>query len=229
MAQSFTDILMKIEDSSGPIAAEGMSEIDGNDDYTQDFKKGLFFEIEDLDVGIGLEDTDSSSASTMAPPKGADAKTIQAFQAVQQATQKRGGKFSTWTQSSASSGGSGSSPLFPVQMDEVGITRQLDRASPLLFQKCFLTQSFVSATVVMRKAGDLLYGPKNNIASMPFLRIDFTPVLITSINWDVAEVVKEKLKFVCRDVKVQYRPQNNDGSAGKNVPTTAPLTLVKKK
>jgi type VI protein secretion system component Hcp len=222
------DILMKIVDvKSGAIAGEGMSTLDQEDPYTEDFKPGLFFEIEDFDVGIGLEDTDSSSRKSAQTPGPGGA--LSANQTAQDA--KKTGKFAKWVQGLDIGGGGGGtgSQLFPIQLEEVSITRQIDQASPLLFQRCFLTQDFASATLVMRKAGDLMYGPKGNIASMPFLRIDFKPILITSITWDVGDVVKEKLKFVCREIKVQYRPQKNDGSAGKNVPTTAPLTLVKTK
>jgi type VI protein secretion system component Hcp len=220
------DILMKIVDvKSGAIAGEGMSTIDQDDPYTEDFKPGLFFEIEDFDVGIGLEDTDSSSRKT-APTPGPGG-TLSANQAAQDA--KKTGKFAKWVQGldiSGSGGGTGSQ-LFPIQLEEVSVTRQIDQASPLLFQRCFLCQDFASATVVMRKSGGLLYGDQGNISSMPFLRIDFKPILITSISWDGGEIVKEKLKFVCREVKVQYRPQNSDGSPGDNVPTTKQLTLKK--
>jgi type VI protein secretion system component Hcp len=66
----------------------------------------------------------------------------------------------------------------------------------------------------MRKTGGI-HQTKTGVGHIGFLRIDFTGVLITSIDWDAGEVVKEKVKMVCRTVQVKYRAQNNDGTAGK--------------
>ena len=51
-----------------------------------------------------------------------------------------------------------------------------------------------------------------------YLRIDFTDLLITELDWDEGEVIKEKYKFVCRGVKMQYKPQASDGTLGSAVP-----------
>ena len=216
------DILMKIVDKSGgAIAAAGQSTIDSDDPYTNDFKHGKFFELEDFDIGIGLEDTDSSSKTSGVTSTAPGSKPSN-----QTDTKPKGGKFSKWSTVPLSTS-SGSQPLFPIQMDEITVTRQVDQASPLLFQRCFLVQEFASATIVVRRAGGPLVGAGSNIGALPFLRLDFKPVLITSVDWDAGEVIKEKLKMVCREVKVQCRPQTHGGKAGDNVSTTQQLTLVK--
>ena len=34
--------------------------------------------------------------------------------------------------------------MFPIQMDPFSFTRQIDKASPVLFQRCFLTKPLIS-------------------------------------------------------------------------------------
>ena len=60
----------------------------------------------------------------------------------------------------------------------------------------------------------------SNVSGHAFLRIDFTDVLVIGVDWDSGDVVKEKCKFICRGVKVQYKPQTSDGSLGAAVPGT---------
>jgi type VI protein secretion system component Hcp len=214
MADKNTDIVMYIRDGSDGVAAEGQSEIDTDDDFMAGFKKGQFFEIEDFDFGIQAVDTDSAAVAAK-PPTGDPHATDQ--------TKARTGQFAKWIQNKTVSMEGGG---YPIEMTPFQFTRQLDIASPLLFQRCFQTKPYNSAALVMRKVGDTLYGEKSQIAALPFLRIDFVTILITKIDWDVAEVVKEKCTFVCRQVSVRYRQQ---ASAGYDVKETGgmKLSLVK--
>jgi type VI protein secretion system component Hcp len=205
------DIIMMLKEvgSSNGIEAESMSAVDAKDvGWTDDFKPGQYFEIEDFTLGIDIEDNDSAATAPTAPTlvTGKDGKPI--------ATQPKSGKFTKWTQGTAATAGPGLSTLYPVQMDAFSFTRQMDFASPKLFKNCFKTIPFDSATIVMRKTGGVM-DKKTGIGHMAFLRIDFTGVLITSIDWDGGEVVKEKCKMVCRTVEVKYRAQNHDGTPGK--------------
>jgi type VI protein secretion system component Hcp len=215
MADRNTDILMYIRDGSDAVAAEGQSEIDTDDDFMAGFKKGQFFEIEDFDFGIQAVDTDSAAVAVK-PPTGGDPHATDQ-------TKARTGQFAKWIQNKTVSMEGGG---YPIEMTPFQFTRQLDIASPLLFQRCFQTKPYNSAALVMRKVGDTLYGEKSQIAALPFLRIDFVTILITKIDWDVAEVVKEKCTFVCRQVSVRYRQQ---ASAGYDVKETGgmKLSLVK--
>jgi type VI protein secretion system component Hcp len=226
MATQNVDILMMILDGSTGVPGEGQSLVDKKDAFTSDFVTGNFFEIEDFDLGIDLEDSDSSSKAKTPTTNTSTTQTKQTED------QQRGGKFSKWTQGLNVTATQGAmANMFPIQMDPFAFTRQIDKASPVLFQRCFLTKPFDSAVVVMRKVGGLQFSAggtlTSNIAAIPFLRIEFSPVLITAIDWDAGEVVKEKCKFVCRSINVKYRPQNNDGSYGTIVENTVPLTLVK--
>ena len=48
--------------------------------------------------------------------------------------------------------------------------------------------------------------------SAAYLRIDFTKVLITGINWDDGDLVTESCEFICQGMKISYRRQKTDGT-----------------
>jgi type VI protein secretion system component Hcp len=72
-----------------------------------------------------------------------------------------------------------------------------------LFEKCVKSQSFKTASLIKRKT----VGGKLE----SFLRFDFKDVLITHIDWQDAEVIKETVRFVFREITVQYRTQDHSG------------------
>jgi type VI protein secretion system component Hcp len=120
-------------------------------------------------------------------------------------------KFGKWK--SASAGDIETTSPFPLRMDEFSITRRYDCASPVLFQKCAKSESFHNASLIKRKT----VGGKLEC----FLRFDFEDVLITHIDWQDAEVIKETVKFVFRKITVRYRTQAHSGkldAAGSSVP-----------
>lgn len=45
-----------------------------------------------------------------------------------------------------------------------------------------------------------------------FLRVEFTGVTITSIDWSDGDVVKENCSFSAKGVEIKYLPQKNDGT-----------------
>lgn len=108
---------------------------------------------------------------------------------------------------------------FAIQMQEFGFSRRMGVSSPVLFQSCFNRVPWGQVTLVRRKVGGLAasnsgnFDGSANIASFPYLRMDFFEVLLTAVSWDGGgdEEVKEKYKFVCRKVKVQYRQQEHHG------------------
>jgi type VI protein secretion system component Hcp len=208
------DILMMMITKEGKaVAGESQSKIDKQDPLQSDFNPGLFFEIDDFDFGIDVVDTDSSAASTTTTP--GTPPTSQ--------TPAKTGRFSKWIQGTMVTTGQGaSSRVYPIEMEPFSFTRKVDIASPTLFTNCFLTKPFKSASVVMRKSG----GIKTNLGNIGFLRLDFTDVLLVAVDWDGGEQVKEKCKFVCRTVKVQYAQQDNDGTALTPI-ATEPLSLQK--
>ena len=97
---------------------------------------------------------------------------------------------------------------YPVTVQPITFSRPIDRASNLLLQHCIACTSFESASLVKRKAAG------SAAAGEAYLRMDFTGVLITEIEWSNDEPIKETCKFISRAITVRYRPQLPDGSLG---------------
>jgi type VI protein secretion system component Hcp len=191
MAEKQSDLLMKLVTTGGQgIAAGATSTLVKDDKLLADFWAGKFFEVEDF--GLGLELNDFETAGT--------ANTGQTQQAAVQL-----GKFASWRDLRKTTAQI-QEISFPVDMEPFSFTRLIDRASPLLFENCANSISFASATLVKRK----VTGQK--LALQAFLRMDFKDVLIVGISWDDGDIIKEKCKFICRGVTVQYRRQASDGT-----------------
>ncbi len=182
------DLLMKFVKGSDAIDAECQTTVDSKDDLLHDFKTGKFFEIDEFNFGVGLED--DNSASEKRNPAGA--------------SHSHRTRFSNWLR--------GETKSYPVDLEPFTFSRQMDQASPLLFEMCCDSKSFASATLIKRKAAG------SDVSGRAFLRIDFKDVLVIGVDWDSGDVVKEKCKFICRGVKVQYKPQTADGTLGAAVP-----------
>ena len=204
------DTLMMMVSGGQPISAESTATIDtvANDILMKDFKPKKFFEIEDFDLGIDLNDTDSTATQTT-------------NQQNQQGNQRGNNKsssarFSKWVQGLAVTAGHGAnSQLYPVQMEPFGFTKQMDCSSPVLFQNCFQTKPFDQAVVVKRKRGvNSAIDLGTSYVHVPYLRLEFTGVLLISADWDGGDQMKEKYKFVSQTVVVKYRQQKHDGSRG---------------
>jgi len=191
MAEKQSDLLMKLVTTGGQgIAAGGTSAVVKDDKLLFDFWAGKFFEVEDF--GLEFELNDFETAGT--------ANTGQTQQAAVQV-----GKFASWRDLRKTTA-QVQEISFPVDMEPLTFTRLIDRASPLLFENCANSVSFASATLVKRK----VTGQK--LALQSFLRLDFKDVLIVGITWDDGDILKEKCKFICRGVTVQYRRQASDGT-----------------
>jgi type VI protein secretion system component Hcp len=197
-----TDMLMMFVKDSTPVDAECLAVVDKKDDFTKDFIAGKYFEIDSFDMSIKLVDKDSTSVKD--DTKDGEKK------------KEKGGSFSKWVQGIMPAA-SGQSRLYPLEMEAVSFSRRMDRFSPLLFQLCFKTKSFDSVVVVKRKSSGA-GANSDGIANIPYFRVEFKQVLVVGVDWDADDaMVKEKCKFVCRSVAVQYRQQMHDGSAGVTV------------
>jgi len=201
MAEHNIDILMMIVKAGQAIKAECSAVIDPKDNFMDGFSRGKFFQVDDFDFGISLTDSDETAKTgkntTLVQGNG----TTSPVQAA-----PRGGRFSKWVQGQGATN-------YTIEMEPFGFTRQIDSASIPLFYSCFGTKSFDSAAVVLRKAGGL-QNVSSGLSAVPYMRIDFKQILIVSIDWDGGEIVKEKCKFVCRQVAVKYRQQLHSGEAG---------------
>jgi type VI protein secretion system component Hcp len=209
------DTLMMLVSGGQPISAESMATIDTKDtDMMTGFQVGKFFEIDDFDLGIDLNDTDSTSTQTNSQPN--QRGNQQGNNNNNNNTKSSSSRFSKWVQGLAVTAGHGSnSQLYPVQMEPFGFSRQMDCASPVLFQNCFQTKPFDSAVVVKRKRGVISAIDRGTAyVHVPYLRLEFKGVLLISADWDGGDYMKEKYKFVSQTVVVKYRQQNHDGSKG---------------
>jgi type VI protein secretion system component Hcp len=192
------ELLMRILDSNGNfIGAECKTDVSGDtDDLASDFTNGSFFQVDDFSFGMNIDDKDPTADASNAGGSGGVGATAQNKQAGPEV------KFGKWKSGSAAD--IKAMIPFPLRMDEFSLVRRFDRASPVFFEKCATSDSFQKATLLKRKvvgAGQL----------QSFLRIDFDDVLITHIDWDDDDVIKETIKFVFRKITVQYKTQAQSG------------------
>ena len=206
MAETQGDVLMILVQGSRAIAAGGTSDLDGTDSMLSGFSAGKFFEIEHFALGLNLSDFDAGHApgSVAGQPKPPAVGGAHKDQTAAVAPQKS--KFASWRDRKKSRQAI-TAVTFPVELDPFSFTKMVDRASPLLFESCASTASFDSATIVKRKVTG-----KSTNALQGYMRIDFSNVLLVGLTWDDGEMIKEKCRFICRGMRVQYRPQVPDGT-----------------
>lgn len=94
---------------------------------------------------------------------------------------------------------------YPSDLEPVSVSKRMDASSTTLFNCCKTSLKFTSATILKRRAvgGAMLRG---------FLRLDFYDVMLTELNWDDDEVIRESFKFVCRRAVVQYAMETGSRS-----------------
>ncbi len=202
---------MKFVQSNGEgVKAEGAAALKKDDRLLFDFWPGKFFEIEDFTFGLNVEDSEPGGKTLTMPgaprPPGSPAPAGQSAHAV---------KFAAWRDAKKNTNQI-DQIAYPVVLEPFSFTRLMDKASPVFFHNCCNSISFDSATLVKRKVTGA------TLALQAFLRIDFSNVLIVNLDWDDGHIVKEKCKFICRGVTVQYKRQASDGSLG--APSSAEWT-----
>jgi type VI protein secretion system component Hcp len=208
------ELLMRLVISQGLyLFAESRSVIDQkSDDLANDYNPGSFFSVDDFAFGMNIDDKDPTADTTYTKGKegvGPVAENKPTGPEV---------KFGRWKSRLTED-----IKAFPLRMDEFSISRRYDRASPVLFEKCATSDSFLAASLIKRKTvGDKLES---------FLRFDFEDVLITHIDWRDAEVIKETVKFVFRKITVKYRTQDHSGKldAVRSVPWKYDADLANRK
>lgn len=234
MANESTDVLMTFIGSSGSgLAAECSSVWNESDGLSTDFKAGYFFEVEDFSLGGGLESsdgsaTDGSPTNGNGAPRGNELRERDDLDN----SRKEDRKGRDGSRSKAAHGGRGNrfakyvlekadpKKFLKLDVPEISVSRQMDMCSPLLFSACMDREAFTKAVIVKRKIVGGVDASGVTVPMMGYLRFEFDAPLITSIDWEDGDVVKEKFKFVCRGIKMTYRPQNPDGSLGEGVPAT---------
>jgi type VI secretion system secreted protein Hcp len=110
----------------------------------------------------------------------------------------------TQSGSAAISGGGGSGK---VNVQDMSITKYLDKASTVLMQKCCSGKHFPTAVLVCRKAGD---------TPVEYFKVSMEEVLVTSVSEGGGggeDRQTENISLNFAKVKVEYTPQAADGSA----------------
>jgi type VI secretion system secreted protein Hcp len=109
--------------------------------------------------------------------------------------------------------GSGSGKVDP---SDIHILREVDAASPTLYQACVSGTHYDSATIAMRKQG--------GSDALVYFQWDFQNVIITSISWSAGdgdeERVHETLSLNFGILKVTYQAQDNKGAKSGGPVTT---------
>jgi type VI protein secretion system component Hcp len=219
---SSSDLLMLVK-PKGKIALEGeaLTKYNQSDDMMQDFKPQRYCELQDFSFGIGLEDNEGGDDDRgETGTDGADENKLHGSDDGNASSRPKSGKsdggksrkkvkkFKTFMETgmippSASNPNRGG---YEITLDEITITRQLDRMSvPLV--KLWFDQTPLDYIIVVRRkfTGNPAYHEA-------FLRIKFTDVLITAIDWKDGDSISETMKFVYRGATVAYKPQKADGT-----------------
>lgn len=103
----------------------------------------------------------------------------------------------------ATGGGSGK-----VNVQDMTLTKKVDKASPVLFKYCCDGNHFPSATMTVRKAG--------GASPVDYLKVEMKEVLISNISTGGSggdDTVMETVSLNFAKVKLLYTPQKPDGSA----------------
>ncbi len=197
-----SDILMKFVLDGDPIPGESNTELSiagkKPSQLLGGFEKMFMFEIDSFNFSVGIED---DSGGAQARPGQHPAGHGTSSRGTSAAPPAPHVGFQAWRTGRAHK-------KYPVNVQPITFSRPIDRASNLLLQHCIKCTSFDSATLVKRKAAG------SAAAGEAYLRMDFTGVLITNIDWSNDEPIKETCKFISRAITVRYRPQLPDGTLG---------------
>ena len=156
---------------------------------------GNFFEVHDFEFGMSLKQQEDDNQSKKPKP---DSDL---------------GAFALW-RSATDSQYKDAVKGYPLEFDKFSLKRTIDCVSPIFFQNCLSSTSFSSATLVKRVA------PGGEQAVVGFLRIDFTDVLLTGIDWADGDLVSESIDFICKKMVIQLKTQGADGTL------TAPKSIT---
>jgi type VI protein secretion system component Hcp len=212
------DVLMTfIVSKTNGVAGEGSSVWDTTDhDMMEGFTGGNIFEVDDFTFSAGLTGAEDRSGTDGASWSGRPGENF---------IHARGGQERpTMTPNAARKAAGGSSLFakyiasgeinFNAEIPEVTITKQVESSSIPFLKACLNYSKFERAMLVKRK-----FTGNHNFYEA-FLRLEFKEPLITGVEWDEGEIIREKLKFVCRGITAMYRPQDSKGRLGKVLQTT---------
>lgn len=112
---------------------------------------------------------------------------------------------------SAHSGGGGGSGKASIQ--DISLTKYVDKASPLLLGKCCQGDHIKEATLTVRKAGGK--------DPLEYIKLTLSDILVSSTSTGGsggADRLTENVSLNFAKFKLEYTPQKADGSAEGSVP-----------
>lgn len=112
------------------------------------------------------------------------------------------GASQTGTMHHGSGGGAGK-----VNVQDITVTKYIDRSTPLLLQQCFKGAHFKEALLTVRKAGG---------AALEYIKLKMSEVIISSVSVGGSggeERLTENVGLNFGKVQLDYTPQKPDGGA----------------
>jgi type VI protein secretion system component Hcp len=218
--QAKTDLVMLFRLDNGPVLAECALEVAPGDPLMPDFAKNTgydrysnFFEVTSFSMSLRLKEEDKSANVLGTPQRTAG---HDAHQPKARGTQE----FARWRSASQSEY---KDIVYPLEFGACNFSRVIDSASPIFFEGCCTSRTFDKAVLVKRIAvGDPDDPTSTDRPSLGYLRLEFTDVLITGVNWTDGDLVTEQCDFICRGLTVQYRQQSFPGNLGATFPAVWP-------
>lgn len=101
-----------------------------------------------------------------------------------------------------------------VDISSISLQKQLDKASPLLFQNCCQGTHVDKGSMIVREA-------TGTTTTQIYYQYDMTEVFVDSISWGGAAgggKPSESLSVSAKSLTITYWPQNSDGSLGTKIP-----------
>lgn len=105
-------------------------------------------------------------------------------------------------------GGAGSGK---VDIQDLSLTKYVDKSSPNLMRACCNGEHFAAATLVVRKAGK---------DALDYLKVSMEPVLVTSVSTGGSggeDRLTENITLNFAKMEVGYTPQKEDGTGDAEV------------
>jgi len=240
--QDSRDILMSVTLKGKALALKGEVNvaIDTSDALMEGFYNpagatagvdaNLFCRIQDFTFSVGIEDSESGSGgeAESGTKVGASENTLHGTRGTAPGKGQKGGTGGKGTTGKPAGrsrqfkhfmdfGGSEADPNtgsigYPPSLQPITVSRQMDVMSAALLKECLNCRPLKRVIIVKRK----FTGSKDNYEA--YLRLEFIDCLLTEVEWDDDEIIKEKVKFVYRELKTQYKPQDMAGNLGNPVP-----------
>jgi hypothetical protein len=196
------DLLMKFVLNNKPIEGESLTDLTSTsmvaNPLMQGFTPGQCFEIDSFSFKAGTAGDFNGKPGT--PIKTVPSGTGKTEKTASPSHGSARGGYQSWR--------TGSNRPYPVDIKPISFKRSIESSSTVLIQNCIDCVYFDSATLIKRKPSG------GTAAGEAYLRLDFTGVLVTGVDWDDGDEVKEKCTFICRGVTIGYRPQLPNGSLG---------------